>query len=89
MDQVVQFAQHHWFILFYLGAAMVFNMPEPDATSGKFYRWSYGTLHTLANAGAAKKAWTAVAIASTPSGQSSAVVSSEPVTSSSTPYKME
>lgn len=64
VTEVSQFIQRHWFILFYIGAAAIFNMPAPDATSGKFYRWSYGTLHTLANVGAGKKAWAAVSAAS-------------------------
>jgi hypothetical protein len=29
-------------------SAAVSSMPEPDQTSGKFYRWAFGFLHAIA-----------------------------------------
>lgn len=34
--------------LYYLFSASVSNLPVPTDKSSTFYRWAYGTLHTLA-----------------------------------------
>lgn len=34
-------------ITMYTINVMISNMPDPDATSGKGYRWLYGTLHGI------------------------------------------
>lgn len=47
---MTQFLSAHPLLLpaaMFMLSAAVSNMPEPDATSGKGYRWLYGTLHML------------------------------------------
>ena len=43
-------AHSYWFGIasLWLFSAAISNMPEPDSSSSKGYRWLYGTLHSLA-----------------------------------------
>jgi hypothetical protein len=34
-------------VIYYIFSAAVSAMPMPDSTSGKFYQWIFGMLHTL------------------------------------------
>ena len=37
-------------VLYWLFSNMVLQMPPPDDKSSKFYKWSFGVLHTVAGA---------------------------------------
>jgi hypothetical protein len=47
----MNFLAHHQFLLgvgsLWAFSAFVSGMPAPDSTSGKGYRWAYGSLHVF------------------------------------------
>lgn len=52
MDSLLNFVSQHQYIAgiasLWVFCAAVDSMPDPDATSGKFYRWAYPFLHKIA-----------------------------------------